>query len=184
MSLESDGYVRFADPEAAECFREFHAWAASVSRAEFADSDPAWHEILRYYGELKSMSTLVDEAEAVPSFLDIDAEPVAAWVDTSRYEVSQTLLRGFFTGEKNFIGNVIGRVRELRHSWVELAEKMRDPSGEFSPQAASAQVALLAIELHRTERGSFATSSTSDGRHRTVAMVALRSPVIPALLRL
>lgn len=183
MTLETDGYVRFTDPEAADCFGAFQEWAARVSETEYADSDPAWHTVVRTYLDLREMES-PDKIATVPSFEELDTEPFAAWVDAGRYQLSQALLRGFFQGQKNFIGDVISRVRSLRHAWVQLARELSDQSNQFSPDLATTEVDLQSIELQQTDQASFVTSSTSDGRHRTMAMIALGAPVLPVQLRL
>lgn len=183
MTLVSDGYVRFTDPEAAACFREFSRWASEVSAAPFADTNPEWHEIARHYYWLQSLG-FPDAPDVVLDAAPAVGAPIAVWVDPSRYAVSEALLDGFFTGRKNFIGDVITRVRDWRHSWVDRADRMRDETGAFSPQLASEEVEQLAIDLQLTDQGSFVTARTSDGRHRTVAMIALKAPVMPVRLYL
>lgn len=183
MSLMRRGYVKFTDPDAAECYAMFKRWAAEVSAAQFNDVDSRWHEVARFYHDLQSRQ-FPDELARVIEYGPLDSKPVVAWVDTSRYEVSMALLDGFFSGPKNFIGEILTKARSLRHTWVDLADRMIDESGEFSPATAAAETDVLAIDVQMTSHGSIVTSRTSDGRHRLTAMRALGAPVMPVRLRL
>lgn len=183
MTLMRRGYVKFTDPDAAECYAMFRHWAAEVSAAPFNDVDSRWHEVAKFYYELHSRQWQ-DEPASVIEYGPLDSNPIVVWVDASRYEVSMALLDGFFSGTKNFIGEVLTKARDLRHSWVDIADRMIDESGEFSPARATVETDVLAIDVQMTGHGSVVTSRTSDGRHRLTAMRALGAPVMPVRLRL
>lgn len=178
--MSDEGYVLFSDTTAAAYFESYVAWAEAVSERTFKDDEESHFELIRFYISLQQSA--IDPPARAPVLTDIEYRP--AWVDASRYVVSDALLAGFFS-DKHFISSVIDDTREKRGHWRTLGEQMRAPGSPgalFDADIASRLVVSRAIELFRLADGSFITPRTSDGRHRTVAMVALGAPLLPVLV--
>lgn len=178
MKTDNDnGFVLFDEECAADCFEAFAKWASQVQTEQFKESLTRERDLTRFFWELQRQRV----EPPVTNLPSPDGKPVPAWVSVSRYVYSDALLDGFIS-DKHPLDGLEDEVWQWIGSWQNLADGMRSEANDFSPEKAARLIETRAIEVQRTEDGRFATPRSSDGRHRTVALVGLGAPVMPVLL--
>ena len=169
----SRGAIPFDDPASSTIFDAFHRWAQSVSAGSHPDRESLGVRDFRLQA-----SILEDPLRAPGGALGASAP---CWVAPSRYVVSDALLDGFFTG-RNWVGDIGDKTIARRGWWTELSDRFADSNGAFSPSRTRSTIHAEGIEMARGSDSEFFHTNGLGGRHRTVAMLMLGVPALPAMV--
>ena len=171
-ALTRQGQISLDDPAAWSVFDAFHQWAQMVGSGAHRDEA---HLGVDYF---TLQATHPEDVVSAPR-VNLEVSE-CCWVDPSRYDVSDALLRDFFSRERNWVGELGARTVALCARWSALAARLTDADGAFSPPHARSVLHDEGIEMVLDSTTKFMHAGSLGGRHRTVAMLLLGAPALPA----
>lgn len=177
LPLRRKGFIDFNDADASTCFEAYRDWSDGVASRSDRLGELIVHLGL-FYTQLNMRRDRADASAPNPN----RSEPTFAWIDPCSYVLSDALLDGFFASERNWVGALPDRAVDNRGYWSQMAKAMAGEGGSFNTSKAAKRMEVERIEIQRAPDGRFMHVRESGGRHRTVAMLALRAPALPAIL--